>query len=135
MGGWQGKRSLNETQIDLGSPGLALQRDTLGFTRVKLPVCAAFCSGTGLRSGNSQTCATRFCISELGSLVQVFRHFRYAVSVRLTNHSYGDSCLRCFMGVKIMFIQIETSPGLGIIARCGLSQSVWPSCLKKVTNR
>ena len=41
---------LDESYIDLGSPRLALQRDTLGFTRVKLPVCAAFCSGTGLRS-------------------------------------------------------------------------------------
>ena len=103
----------------LGSPRLALQRDTLGFTRVKVPVCTAFCSGTSLRSRNSQTFTTRFRISELGNLVQMFRHFRYVVSVRLTNHSYWDSCLRWFMGVKIMFILIETSPGLGIIARWG----------------
>ena len=97
--------------------GYMLQRDTLGFIRVKLPICAAYCSGTGLRSRNSQTCTTRFRISELGNLVQSFRHFRYGVSVRLTNHSYWDSCLRWFMGFKIMFILIETSPGLGIIAR------------------
>ena len=69
---------------------LALQRDTLGFTRVRLPVCAAFCNGSGSRSRNSQ----------LGNLVQNFRHFRNGVSVRLTNQSYWDSCLRWFMGVK-----------------------------------
>ena len=57
--------------------------------------------------------------SELGNLVQNFRHFRYEVSVRLTNHSYWTSCLRWFMGVKIMFILIETSPGLEIIAGWG----------------
>ena len=83
--------------------------------RVKLPVCAAFCSGTGLRSRNSQTCTTRFRISDLGNLVQIFRHFRYGASVRLTNHSYWDRCLRWFMRVKIMFILIETSPGLGMM--------------------
>ena len=112
---------MDESKIDFGSPRLALQRDTLGFTRVKLPVCAAFCSSTGLRSRNSQTCTTRFRISELGNLVQFFRHFRYGASVRLTNHSYmyWDSCLRWFMGVKIMFILIQTSPGLGIIAGWG----------------
>ena len=76
---------LDESKIDLGSTRLALQRDTLGFTRVKLSVCAAFFSGTGVRSRNSQTCTTRFHISELGNLVQMFR---------LTNHSYWDSCLR-----------------------------------------
>ena len=31
----------------------------------------------------------------------------------------NDFALRRFMGVKIKFIQIETSPGLGIIARWG----------------
>ena len=110
---------LDESQIDLGSPRLALQKDTLWFTRVKLPVCTAFCSGTGLRSRNSQTCTTRFRISELGNRVQICRHFRYGVSGQLTNHSYWDSCLRWFMGVKLMFILIETSSGLGIIARWG----------------
>ena len=111
--------SLDESFIDLGSPRLALQRDTLGFSRVKLPISAAFWSGTGLRSRNSQTCTTRFRISELGYLVQIFRHFRYGVSVRLTNHSYWDSCLRWFMWVKKVSIQIETSPGLGIMAGWG----------------
>ena len=101
----------------LGSPRLALQRDTLWFIRVKLPICAPFCSGTGLRSRNSQTL--------LGNLVQIFRQFRYGVSVRLTNHSYWDSCLRLSMGFKIMLILIKTSPGLGIITRrCPLSISM-----------
>ena len=99
-----------------GKPG---QQLSIYCTRLKLPVCAAFCSGTGLRSRNSQTCTTRFRISELGNLVQMFRHFRYGVSVRLTNHSYRDSCFRWFMGVKIMFTLIETSPRLGIIPRWG----------------
>ena len=101
----------------LGFPRLTLQRDTLGFTRVQLPICAAFCSGAGLRSRNSQTCPTRFRISELGNPVQIVRRFRYGVSVRLTNHR--DSGLRWFMGVKQMFILIDTSPGLEIIARWG----------------
>ena len=95
------------------------QQLSIYCTRVKLPVCAAFCSGTGLRSRNSQTCTTRFRISELGNLVQMFRHFRYGVSVRLINHSYRDCCLRWFMEVKIMFSLIETSPRLGIIHRWG----------------
>ena len=119
---------MDESSIDLGCPHLALQRDTLGFTRVKLPVCAAFCSGTALRSHNFQTCTTRFRILELGNLVQIFRHFRYGVSVQLTNHSYWDSCLRWYMGIRIIFILIETSPGLGIIARCGplpISMVLW----------
>ena len=42
-----------------------------------------------------------------------------SISVRLANHSYWDSCLRLFMGVKIMFVLIEASHGLGIIARWG----------------
>ena len=110
---------LDESKIDLGSPRLALQRVTLGFTRVKLPICAAFRSGTGLRSPNSKICTSSFRISEMGNLVQIFKHFRYGVSVRLTNHSYLDRCLRWFMGVKLMFILIETSLGFGIIAREG----------------
>ena len=81
-------------------PPSGTAEDTLWFNRIKLPVCAAFCSGTDLRSRNSQTCTTRFRISELGNLVQMFSHFRYGVSVRLTNHSYWDSCLRWFMAVK-----------------------------------
>ena len=40
-------------------------------------------------------------------------------SVRLTDHSHWNSCLRWFKGVKILFILIETSLGLGIIARWG----------------
>ena len=48
----------------LSSPGTAE-----GHFRVKLHVCAAFCSGTGLRSRNSQTFTTHFHISELGNLV------------------------------------------------------------------
>ena len=69
---------LNESKIDLTSPRLALQMGTSGFTRAKLPIRAAFCSGTGLglRSHNSQTCPTRFCLSELGNQVQIFRHIR-----------------------------------------------------------
>ena len=95
----------------LGSPRLALQSDTLGIIRVKLPICASSCSGTGLRSRNIQTCTIRFRISELGNLVQIFRQFRYGVSVRLKNHSYWDSCLRLFMGFKIMFILINQDWG------------------------
>ena len=30
---------LDESEIDLGSPRLALQTDTSGFTRAKLPIC------------------------------------------------------------------------------------------------
>ena len=54
----------------------------------KITCSAAFCSGTGLRSRNFQTCTTRFRISELENLVQIFRYFRYGVSVRLTNLSH-----------------------------------------------
>ena len=70
-------------------------------------------------SHNSQTCTTRFRISELGNLVQIFRHFRFGVSERLTNYSYWDNSLRWIIWVKIMFILIETSPGLRIKARWG----------------
>ena len=45
------------------------------FIRAKLPICAAFCSGTGLKSRNSQTCPTRLIISKLGNQVQIFDTF------------------------------------------------------------
>ena len=66
-----------------------------------------------------------------------FSTLSIGVSVRLTNHSRCDSCLKWFMRVKKcqMFIVIETSSGLETIARWGPSQSVWSSGLKEVSNR
>ena len=78
--------------VGSGSACLALHWDTLGFTRAKLPICAAFCSGSGLRTCNSQTCGTCFRISDLRYQVQI---------LRLTNYSHWDSCWRLFMGGKI----------------------------------
>ena len=75
-----------------GSPRLALQRDTLGFIRATLPIRAAVCNGTSLKSRNSQTCPARFRISELGNQVQI---------LRLTNYSHWYSCLRWFMAVCV----------------------------------
>ena len=98
----------------LSSPRLALQWDTLGFTRAKLPICAAFC----LRFRNSHNLPHHFRISELGNQIQIFDTFE---RVTLTNYSHWDSCLRWLMGVKNpqMFIQTKTSPTLKIIARWG----------------
>ena len=115
--------------VGSGSACLALHWDTLGFTRAKLPICAAFCSGSGLRTCNSQTCGTCFRISDLRYQVQI---------LRLTNYSHWDSCWSLFMGVKyvyslnLMVIQIKSSQGLEIIARWGLSHSVCSSGLKEV---
>ena len=72
------------------------QRVTLGFTRVKITTCAAFCSGTGLRSRNSQSCTTRFRISELGNLVQNFLFF-LGMSSRLFNY-------RTFVGFVLSMV-------------------------------
>ena len=49
---------LDESYIDLGYPHLALQRDALGFTKIKLPVCAAFDFVTGKPSSNFSTLST-----------------------------------------------------------------------------
>ena len=107
---------LDESYIDLGSPRLALQRDTLGFTRAKLHICAAFWSGTGLKSLNSQTCSTRFRVSDSNVLT-----LSTGISVRLTHYSHWNSCLKWFIGVKNsqIFIQTNTSTRLQIIARWG----------------
>ena len=79
------------------------------------------CSGTGLWSRNSQTCTTRFRISEQENQVPIVPTLSIGVSLRLTNYSNWDSCLLWCMGVKNsqMCIQTKTSPRLEIIARWG----------------
>ena len=70
---------------------------------------------TVLRSRISQTYPTRFRISEMGSLVQMFDTFDRGFSI---TYLRCDSSLRWFMKVKKckMLIVIETSPGLATIA-------------------
>ena len=58
-------------------------------------ICAAFCSGTGLRSRNSQTCLTRSRISELGNST-----LSIGVSVRLTNYFALGQLLKVIHGIK-----------------------------------
>ena len=80
---------------------------TAEFTRAKLPICAAFCSGTGLISRNSQTCPTRFRISELGNQVQIF------------DRGFSTADKLFALGQMFNVVQSKTSPRLEIVARWG----------------
>ena len=86
--------------LDLGFLVWYCRRTHLGFTslRAKLHMCVAFCSGAGLSFRNSQICPTRFRISELGNLVQIFRH-----SIGPKSHSHLDNCLMWFTNHKCSF--------------------------------
>ena len=102
------------------SPSGTAEGHFIGFTRAKLPVCATFCSGTGLRSRNYQTCPTRFRISKLGNQVQIFDTFNRGFSTFDKIFALGQ-LLKVVQGYKNsqMFIQTKTSPRLEIIARWG----------------